>query len=457
MLACFGGWPALALLVVAAALFRTPKGGPVAPAHGDVPAYLAGAYHLHADHLYSMSGAAVPALGREPGYPLFLAGIMAIDPGFAAFTPACLASNTACPARTYAVPRLANLALILLSGVCLFVLARMLTGALEAGLAACGYLLLDTHMQKVWGDLMSDWLALFLVCAAMLALAWAWRARQAWRFAVAGLLFAALTLTKAIFMPFCVLAWLAAAFVALRQRAKPFAALSSAACVYAALVGGWALRNQAVSGMFRLTDARSGIALSTRAVFDAMPPRDYAASLVFWSGAAGSHLARRWFGAATASRFDFDQPGGYYDVGQNGYGRQVAAIMASQHLDYWHATALQDHRIIAGILHAWPAYLATMLPLTWRGLGIDEFVVLGLPCFVWAAWRAARTRDWLLLLLSGLGAYNMLAYAALSLNIQRYQLTALPALAVGFAVACQKTLRPVRKDEEPLLPVGCCR
>ncbi len=433
-LASFGGWPALAVLILAALLFRTPKGGPVAPAHGDVPAYLAGATHLHADHVYSMSGAAIPGLGREPVYPLFLAGIMAIDPGFAAFTPACLASNTACPPRLYAVPRLANLALILLSGVCLFILARMLTGIPEAGLAACGYLLLDTHMQKVWGDLMSDWLAMFLVCASMLALARAWRTRQAWRFALAGLLFAALTLTKAIFLPFCVLAWLAAAAVALRQRARPFAALVSAACVYAALVGGWALRNHAVSGMFRLTDSRSGIALSTRAVFDAMPPRDYAASLVFWSGATGSHLARRWFGAATASRFDFDQPGGYYDLGQNGYGREVATIMASQGLDYWHATALQDRRIVAGILHAWPAYLATMLPLTWRGLGIDGFLLLGLPCFVWTTWCAARRRDYLLLLLFGLGGYNILAYAALSLNIQRYQLTALPALSLGFAL-----------------------
>ncbi len=443
--ALVGGWPALAVLLLTALVLRTPRGGPAAPAQGDGPAYLASAYHLHTDRLYSMSGAAIAGLGREPVYPLFLAGIMAVDPGFGAFKLACLASNTACPTRTYTVPRVANLALLLLSGVCLFLLARLLTGAPEAGLAACAYLLLDAHMQKAWGALMSDWLALFLVCVCMLALARAWHVPQAWRFAPAGLLFAALTLTKAIFLPFCVLAWLAAAIVCLRRRAASFAALAVVACVYATLVGGWALRNQAVSGMFRLTDARSGIALSTRAVFDAMSPRDYAASLVFWSGATGSHLAKRWFGAATASQFDLEQPGGYYDRGQNGYGRDVGVIMATRHLDYWHATALQDHRIVAGILHAWPAYLATMLPLTWRGLGIDEFLLLGLPCFVWATWHAARRRNWLLLLLFGLGGYNMLAYAALSLNIQRYQLTALPALSLGFALAGKQALSRFRE------------
>jgi hypothetical protein len=62
-----GGWPALAILVTVTLLFRLPPGGSAFPAQGDVPAYLAGAYHLSHDHLYSMApraGAAAPELGR---------------------------------------------------------------------------------------------------------------------------------------------------------------------------------------------------------------------------------------------------------------------------------------------------------------------------------------------------------------------------------------------------------
>jgi hypothetical protein len=45
-----------------------------------------------------------------------------------------------------------------------------------------------------------------------------------------------------------------------------------------------------------------------------------------------------------------------------------------------------------------------------------------------------RERDGLRLLLLSTGVFNLLFYAFVSLNIPRYQMTAMPA--VGFAVAC---------------------
>ncbi len=155
--------------------------------------------------------------------------------------------------------------------------------------------------------------------------------------------------------------------------------------------------------MPRLTDARSGIALSTRAVFDDMSAPDYLVSMVYFSGSTGAHLAKRWFGAAEAEKFAIDTPGGYYDIGQNGYPKRVASIMDSQHMEYWQATATADHQIIAGIKQHWPGYLVTMLPLTWRGLWIDQFLFPGLPCFLWACRCAVRRRDGLLAVLLGLG------------------------------------------------------
>ncbi len=444
-----GGWPALALVILLSLLFRLPRGGGVEPAQGDLPAYLSGAYHLRHDQTFSMAPTAAPVppgLGREPGYPLFLAGLMALDPGFDRFTTACLAAKTPCPASIYRVPSLANLGLILGTGMLAFLLARLLCGTPTGGLIAAAYLLFNTHMNKLWADLMSDRLAVCLVALSMLLLATAWR-RGGWRLAAAGAAFAALTLTKAIFLPFCLAAWCCAMAIALRRRQQRTRLVAMAAA-FSVLVGGWALRNWSVSGMPRLTDARSGIALSTRAVFDDMSAPDYLVSMVYFSGSTGAHLAKRWFGAAEAEKFAIDTPGGYYDIGQNGYPKRVASIMDSQHMEYWQATATVDHQIIAGIKQHWPGYLVTMLPLTWRGLWIDQFLFLGLPCFLWACRCAVRRRDGLLAVLLGLGAYNMLAYAALSLNIQRYQMTAMPSVALAVAVTLAGR-RQIPLDPEP--------
>jgi hypothetical protein len=432
---------ALAALVLVSVLVCGREAGRVLPAHGDVPNYLAAAYHLHHDRIYSMQGPGaevMPSLGREPGYPLLLAGLMFVDPAFGGMTLGCLDSDNACPARTYRLASLVNFLLIQLSGIGMFLLGRLVTGRSLGGLVAAGYLLLNLHLNKGWADLMSDRLAVGLLTLGMLLLAWSWGAARVWRWSATGLAFAALTLTKALFLPFCVLAWSASLVIALWRpggRRQAALAATAAAVVYMAAVGGWAWRNEAVSGQFRLTDSRSGIALSTREVFDAMTPAQYAASFVYWTRGFGPGLARHLFGTEVVAPFDLDRPGGFYDTGQNGYGRQVHAIMLGQHVDYWQASRQVDAGILARIRSHWLAYGLTTLPLFYRGLWGDEFIVLGLPCLVWAAWAAVRRRNGMLLLLLGTGVFNLVAYAALSLNIPRYQMTSMPAIALAVGLA----------------------
>jgi hypothetical protein len=369
----------------------------------------------------SPAGPAHPALAREPGYQLFLATLMALDPSFGAFTPACLAANTACTPALYRVPRLANLACILATGVIMFLLARRLTGTPIGGLVAAAYLLLNAHANKAWADLLSDRFAALLLAAALLALTRAWRSLRSRDFALAGAACACLTLTKAIFLPSCLAAWTLAAVLMLRRRSRPGpAGLVATDAVFLLLVGGWTVRNWQVSGQLRVTDARSGIALSTRADFDTMTPREYAASLVVWTGSLGPKVAAHWFGHGLADRFSPCTPGGYYDIGQNGYGSRVADLMRAQHLGYWQAVAVVDAQITGSIRDHALGYLATMLPLTYRGLWVDEIPLIGVPCLILALMRALRRRDHLLALLLGIGVYNMLAYAAVSLNIERY-------------------------------------
>ncbi len=455
-----GGWPALAILVLCSLALSARQGGGVAAAHGDVPNYLTAAYHIAHDHMYSarkLTKPAVPTLGREPAYPLLLAGLMAADPAFAKFAPGCLAADNACPPPTYRAASLVNLALIEVAGVAMFLLGRRVCGAPAGGLIAAAYLLLNVHTNKGWADLMSDRLAVALLALAMLALAWAWRGGRPWRFVLAGAGFAALTLTKAVFLPFCVLAWLIASAAGLRQehRIRVLIASGSAALIYGLLVGGWIARNEAVSGELRLTDARSGIALSTRAVFDTMSPAHYAAAFVFWTRGFGPGLARHLFAAETVAPFDLDQPGGFYDRGQNGYARQVDALMHAGDLDYYAATKIVDARVMHDIAQHPAGYVLSTLPLIYRGVWGDEFILLGLPCLIIALLSAWRRRDGLLLLLLCTGVFNLVAYAVVSLNIPRYQMTALPAIALATAIVLiKKGSGSFLKKKPKLLDIG---
>lgn len=435
-----GGVPALAVLVLCSTAACLGGGGKRAPAHGDVPSYLTAAYHLHTEHFYTTqrgTGPVAPGIGREPAYPLFLAGLMDIDPGLAGFTPDCLRTDDACPQRTYRAAGLANLALIELAGITMFFLARLICGTPIGGLIASACLLLNLHLNKGWADPMSDRLAVLLLTLAMLATARAWRSGKPLHFALAGAAFAALTLTKAIFLPFCIAAGACALLVVLfriQDKRRVLLALCVAGCAYALPTCGWAWRNYTVAEQFRLTGVRSGVALSTREVYDHMSPEQNVVAMVYWTRGIGPRLARYLFGADAIAPFDLDQPGGFYDVGQHAYQHQVAALRHADHLEYWQATARVDADIFSAIRDDWPGYTASMLPVLYRGIWIDEFAVVGVPCLVWACWKATRRRDLLLLLLLATGAFNIVAYAAVSLNVPRYQMTAMPAVALAVAV-----------------------
>ena len=95
-------------------------------------------------------------------------------------------------------------------------------------------------------------------------------------------------------------------------------------------------------------------------------------------------------------------------------------------------------------------HLATTIPLFYRGIWGDEFVVIGLPLFVAAIVAAARERNWLMLLLLSVGAFNLVFYAAFSLNIPRYQMTALPSVAIGVGYMATRFAARVRNRELPI-------
>lgn len=408
---------------------------------GDVPQYLDSAYHLLRHHSLTSEptpGDAAPAIGREPGYPLFLALLMAVDPAFGRFTPDCLRTESVCDARIYRIVGWANVALEMLTGSALYLLCLRLTGNVWAALLAAAYALFNFQMNKGWADPNSDRLAVWLVSLVMLTIAWAWHG-GAWRWACVGLALAALTLVKFVFLLFAVLlASGAVAAVLLRRhgRRQILVALTAASILYGAVLGGWLVRNWEASGMIRLTDFRSGQALSTREALDHMTPTQFAAAFVYWTRGFGETLARRLFPPDVVAPFDLYQPGGFYDRGQNAYLDRLQQVMAELSIDDpLPAAAIVDREVRRAILDHPLRYAVTTLPILYRGIWIDEFVILGLPVFFWMLTRAIRRRQLLQAMLLAEGAFNLVIYALLSLNIPRYQMTAMPAIALAAGLA----------------------
>lgn len=87
------------------------------------------------------------------------------------------------------------------------------------------------------------------------------------------------------------------------------------------------------------------------------------------------------------------------------------------------------------------AYAATTLPVLYRGFWIDEFALIGVPALIFATWGAWRRRELLRLALLSVGIYNEVFHALITLNIPRYQITAMPSIAVAVAILFAALLR----------------
>jgi len=413
----------LAAAILINARFRT--GGEQS---GDAGAYLRAGHNLAHHGVFGQEAPGVAGLGREPGYGLLLAGLMRTT-ALAAFRPDCLDPARPCPPAIYRPAQIANLVLALAAAALLGWVAWSLTGWAWAGVIGFGYLALNAQALRGRWELLSDQLALFLVVAVMAALLHWLRRPGAAPAVLAGLALAALALTKAVFL-YALLGLLLAGIglLALRRVPRGAAWFCLAALLPLAL---WSLRNQLVAGTWALTDARSGIALSTREVFLHMDAQQIACAFVYWTRGVGDGLAAALFPAAVWQPFQLDWPGGYYDVGQNRYMPWVARVAAEQGLGAPAAQAAVDRALLESFLAHPLGWLASLPALIWRGLWIDEFVVLGFPALVAGTLWAARRGEAAWLLLFGLGWFNLVFYAAISLNVPRYQITAVPALALA--------------------------
>ena len=386
---------------------------------------------------------AVP--GREPAYATVLAALILIDPSLGKAVTTCLPPDASC-AALYRDIRYLNAGLIALAAVLVLLTAQVLGATPAASLVAGSYVLLNLQMNKTATHAISDYLALALAAALSLVLVRFAREprRTAW---LCGLALAALVLTKAIYAGFAVL-FLGGAAVhglsRLRHRgARALVPAVTAAAIVIAAAGGWAARNVAWYG--HATDSRDAIGLSGREAYDHMTSGEHAAAFLWWTRGVGERLARQLLPETAWHRHELYADDGLYMQGHvHGYEARVTRLMHEKGLGRRDAEAAVSGLILHDILADWPAYLATMPAVFYRGLWFDEFIVFGFPALCWLLVRCIRRRDGTTLLALSPGLFSLLAYAALSFNIPRYQFTAAPALAIAAGLAAEALLQRCR-------------
>ena len=389
-----------------------------------------------------------PTAIREPFYPFLIAGFMLVDEGMREAPVDALVNGDPAFAKAFEPLRYLNVVAIVSTALFLFFLLRRITGEWIAPWVGALFILLNFEALEIAPYVVSDYVAMVLAAAAAWTYSVAVHRRSIKLFFLCGLALGLLSLTKTVFLPYTIVAMLALAGLALCSRfyRQKWVLLAAVAFTigFAPPVGGWMARNAVLFDVAAITLGRGGIALSAREILNDMTPEEYAASFVWWTRDFGDNLARRVLPKETYARFDDSNPGGFYLQGHRRTGDKRREIAAANGISTVEAeTRLQVH-YLGKILANLPKHLAVTVPVFYRGLYIDQFIVLSFPSLVVLTISALRRRRFDLLVVMSIGWYSLIFHALFSINIVRYALPALPTLALATALVATHVMRRYR-------------
>lgn len=169
-----------------------------------------------------------------------------------------------------------------------------------------------------------------------------------------------------------------------------------------------------------------------------MTGREYAAGWVYWLPDFGDQLALDLFGQEAVARFDFDNPEGFY----LGVSRQL--FLEAEAIAERTGRSTMDVMVWDMAVDQLPMHAATTPLLAWRGLFVRKwFGLVGVLLVVLAFYRppfGATRRD--LCILLGPAATLLLFQAGVSINIPRYNLSLmLPYMTIGAAMLMVAPMR----------------
>ncbi len=403
--------------------------------------YLAYAYGMLHHGVYGLSfgeGRPAPSFFREPGLPLLVAAVMAVDPTLRGVSPACwLGKPPACDTRPYRSLQWLNVLLVALTALAAGRTAFLLSGNWIVGLVGAGAIALNIQVQAIRYSIMSDYLAMLLAALIAWLAVVALRSQSRHAAAGCGLALAALVLTKAVFLYFLVFAIVAVVGFAVFRSLRPVWIAASVFIVAAsAPVLGWMAYHKASGGSFAIVDSmRSAIALSGRERFNDMTAPEWATSFLWWTRAVGDNIARRHLPADLHRRIDDGNKDSLFQSGEARFYSLRDARMKQPGIGIKVADTAVMRDMAGRILDRPFKHLAVSLPLAYRGIWIDEFAVLSVPSLFVVLIMALRRRQWTTLAVFSPGLYSLMIYPLASVNLPRYQMTAVPLLALVLALA----------------------
>ena len=401
--------------------------------------YVAMAYNLfHRGTLSREQNAKAPATPtayREPGYPILLAGIMAVDGRLSAITIDCLVHRDTACARSYASAKQINVAMLVLTGLVVWLVAWRLTSRPWIGHTALLLCIANLELHEYATYLVSDFLALLLIAIGSLALYFAGtRIDAKWGLAT-GALLGLLVLTKAAFILLAPAVIAVFTICAIRAEAEQRRGLIRLALMFAVghsvVVGTWTVRNWIELDTPMITQ-RGGHVLAHRVELNTMTAAEYGVAFLWWTRGFGDNLARKLVDVEDYTRFELRDPNGFYNAAQTNWIALVARERA-RGADQYAAEAAAGRDTRNAIVDHWFKNLLVTFPVGYRGLYIDEFVVLTFPSLLLLVfWRRKRVPGFLWFALPGV--YGLAFHAGLTLHLPRHAIPLLPTMAVAGAI-----------------------
>lgn len=443
-------------LIVVAALslciigLQVAHKGVRAPIHDEF-VYLSIARDLNTTNTFSDGEMAESTAGAEvepgrffvPGYPVFLSLLSRLDQNVADFVACNVRKPNSAQLSCRAVPYslLAVQSIFAAVGVAsIYAAALMLSmNSLVAALTAA--LVLATgepaYYARTYLTENTAFLGFYVFMAA--AVASALRPRPA-SFALAGaaLAFAALSRQSYLYLIYvcvpllAVAAWQTSRTHSLLWRGLTWREVGAFAIAASAVLAPWVVRNLFQFGDAALSAGYGGFILVQRIAYNAMTATEWGVSLVYWLPDFGDSLAQSLFATESYMRLEWDNPSGFYSVGNGELMRTTLADSGGRahHLSY----LIKAHLLPDPMKH-----LFVTLPLTLRGIWVGKYLSLAGALLAFPVARTFYERGGLLPFLAFCTppVFMTALHGLISVNVLRYNVPMIGpyAFVVAFAVA----------------------
>jgi len=410
----------------------------------DAMHYLAMAYNLQRYGTLSLSNndksPPEPTAYRAPGYPLFLALGIALDPRLRRLDLSSLLSAEL-QRRLWSL-RYAQVFLLVLTSLFAMFIVWKITYSLLASyftLALVGFSSATTITQadRFYSEPLIGFLLITLsFCVLMLA-----DRKTYLYFALVGTLLAFVTLTRAVYMylPFFIIIyclWLFKQSPSMRRKA--YIGTTLFLLCYFSVVGAWIGRNYYHFGRPYITERGGGV-LNIRAEYNMMNASEYFASFLYWypSSFTQKRLLPYFFGHSVTARLNRGNENGFYQIGRSGRTRlnikYQNAPLADKILIQDAIDRIKSHPI---------KHILVSIPMAFRGTCVQAIYPFMFLIFLTLFFLGLKNANIKLVGVFLPSIYSYVFYSLFSHNIPRYNIPIIPIVWIGVVLFCYFYLWP---------------